>query len=208
MNYQFHFLPPIMQLISRFLLGMLSFAGGIALAEGFRSPPDYAAYATGPSIRVANNTYQFLPQARAKRRGSSSDNNITTTQSVNNDAFLMRKGSYDIYLDDEKAFAAISNAVKNNGCGYCQVLYNLENRDLALFTNDLIVRLRENTLTAAQQLADTYQLRLKRYMQRIGLAVYTASNAEDALNTLPLLAADISIIRVRHSLVEHTYKPR
>ena len=192
--------------------------------------PDYSAYADGPTISVEGRQFQFLPQARSElsSRSSSStlrppalisvngtsDNSSTTpsyapSSSQGTGEYLTSKGRYDIYLETNALSAQASGAdVDTDSCGYCQVLYNPDNGQLALFTNDISVRLQSNDRATAERLAQEYGLSLKYYMQRIGMAVYTAESAEVALNMKTQLESEADISRVRHSIVEHEYEPQ
>ena len=189
--------------------------------------PDYSAYADGPIISVEDRQFQFLPQARSElsSRSSSStlrppalisvngasDDASTTpsyapSSSQGSGEYLASKGRYDIYLETNALNAQASGAdVDTDSCGYCQVLYNPDSGQLALFTNDISVRLQSNDQATAERLAQEHGLSLKYYMQRIGLAVYTAASAEAALAMKTQLEADADVNRADYSIVEREY---
>ena len=187
--------------------------------------PDYSAYADGPTISVEGRQFQFLPQARSELSSRSSSSTLRPPALVSGDEtsdatpsyapsssqgsgeYLASKGRYDIYLENNTLSAQASSAdVDTDSCGYCQVLYNPDSGQLALFTNDISVRLQSNDRATAERLAQEHGLSLKYYMQRISLAVYTAASAEDALAMKAQLEADADVNRVRYSIVEHEYR--
>ena len=191
--------------------------------------PDYSTYADGPTISVEGRQFQFLPQARSELSSRSSSStlrppalisvngasddastpNYAPSSSQGSGEYLASKGRYDIYLETNALSAQASSAdIDTDSCGYCQVLYNPDNGQLALFTNDISVRLQSNDRATAERLAQEYGLSLKYYMQRIGMAVYTAESAEIALNMKAQLESEADISRVRHSIVEHEYQPQ
>ena len=188
--------------------------------------PDYSTYADGPTISVEGRQFQFLPQARSELSSRSSSSTLrppalvsgngtsdastpsyAPSSSQGSGEYLASKGRYDIYLENNALSAQASSAdVGTNSCGYCQVLYNPDSGQLALFTNDISVRLQSNDRSTAERLAQEHGLSLKYYMQRISLAVYTAASAEDALAMKAQLEADADVNRVRYSIVEHEYR--
>ena len=187
--------------------------------------PDYSAYADGPTISVEGRQFQFLPQARSELSSRSSSSTLRPPALVSGNStsdatpsyapsssqgsgeYLASKGRYDIYLENNTLSAQASSAdVDTDSCGYCQVLYNPDSGQLALFTNDISVRLQSNDRATAERLAQEHGLSLKYYMQRIGLAVYTAASAEEALTTKEQLEADADVNRVRYSIVEREYR--
>ena len=202
----------------------------ISQAETFTKPqstakPDYSAYADGPTISVEGRQFQFLPQARSELSSRSSSSTLRPPALVSGNStsdatpsyapsssqgsgeYLASKGRYDIYLENNTLSAQASSAdVDTDSCGYCQVLYNPDSGQLALFTNDISVRLQSNDRATAERLAQEHGLSLKYYMQRIGLAVYTAASAEAALAMKAQLEADADVNRVGYSIVEREYR--
>ena len=202
----------------------------ISQAETFTKPqstakPDYSAYADGPTISVEGRQFQFLPQARSELSSRSSSSTLRPPALVSGNStsdatpsyapsssqgsgeYLASKGRYDIYLENNALSAQASSAdVGSDSCGYCQVLYNPDSGQLALFTNDISVHLQSNDRATAERLAQEHGLSLKYYMQRIGLAVYTAASAEAALAMKAQLEADADVNRVRYSIVEREYR--
>ena len=187
--------------------------------------PDYSAYADGPTISVEGRQFQFLPQARSELSSRSSSSTLrppalvsgngtsdatpsyAPSSSQGSGEYLASKGRYDIYLETNALSAQASSAdVDTDSCGYCQVLYNPDSGQLALFTNDISVRLQSNDRATAERLAQEHGLSLKYYMQRISLAVYTAASAEAALAMKAQLEADADVNRVRYSIVEREYR--
>ena len=187
--------------------------------------PDYSAYADGPTISVEGRQFQFLPQARSELSSRSSSSTLRPPALVSGNStsdatpsyapsssqgsgeYLASKGRYDIYLENNALSAQASSAdVGSDSCGYCQVLYNPDSGQLALFTNDISVHLQSNDRATAERLAQEHGLSLKYYMQRIGLAVYTAASAEAALAMKAQLEADADVNRVRYSIVEREYR--
>ena len=203
-------------------------------AETFIKPnsqrPDYSVYATGPSLQIDGVSYSFLPQARAERSNRSQSSrppipSITlagelqavvnefqpeaVVSNSNGDQFLASKGRYDIYLSAAPLVAANSaSSTSLTDCGYCQVVVSARTGALALFTNEVMVRLSNNSPQFAEQLATDNGLRLKYYMGRMALAVFEAPDAQSALELVPILGTHPEVTKVSNSVVEHEYHPQ
>ena len=203
-------------------------------AETFIKPssqrPDYSPYATGPSLQIDGVSYSFLPQARAERSSRSQNSRLpvpslslkgespavvnefqpeAVVNNSNGDQFLASKGRYDIYLSSAPLLAANSAGSTNPAnCGYCQVVVSAHTGALALFTNEILAHLENNSQQFAEQLATDNGLRLKYYMGRMALAVFEAPDAQSALELAPALAAHPEVTKASNSVVEHEYIPQ
>ena len=217
------------------VLTVLIVSTSSVIAETFTKPvnqrPDYSAHATGPSLQIDGNNYIFLPQARAERSSKTaesrpsipsiaveglgglapSSNNEFLPQAVsssNGDEYLGSRGRHDIYLSAAPGVQSNSVGAAEPSCGYCQVVINNRTGELALFTNEVLVNLENNTRQFAEQLAADNNVRLKYYMGRIALAVFEAPDAERALELATVFATHPQVTKASNSVVEHDYQPQ